>query len=258
MSHEIPPYNTLMSPDEKRDMPQMQIAYLKTLLHVSQYRRYRLNNKHALQQLHKTSWAPDLAKTLHVHHISPMLLTGSYSFEVDLAHDIWMFRVNNMGNSSTSDLAKPLSAKSIGISCSLLRPSLYLGYCGALFERWPLDGNGTFYPGQGENLCSDTFKTLLVVLQSDLLFAEQRSGTLSIGLSPFSRRHLPDPCLVLAPTAAKLAWAAAHPSDTTQEKRSALFWGRGVASHCARLLLHRRRRHNHCKKQLIFVLLSLL
>lgn len=29
MSHEIPPYNTLMSQDQKRNMPQMQIAYLK-------------------------------------------------------------------------------------------------------------------------------------------------------------------------------------------------------------------------------------
>lgn len=88
MSHEIPPYNTLMSPDEKRDMPQMQMAYLKTLLHLSRYRKYRPNNKHALQQPHKSSWAPDLAETLRAHHIAPTLLTDSYSFEVDLAHNI--------------------------------------------------------------------------------------------------------------------------------------------------------------------------
>lgn len=58
-----------------------------------------------------------------------------------------------------------------------------------------MDGDGSFELGQGENLWSDTFPTAKplqkalaapsVVLQSDLLFAEQRSGALSVSLSLF-------------------------------------------------------------------------
>lgn len=88
-SHKIPPYNTLMSQDQKRNTSQMQIAYFKTLFHLSWYTKYCLSNKNALQQPNKTSCAPDLDETLHArHHVSPTLLTDSYSSEVDLARDV--------------------------------------------------------------------------------------------------------------------------------------------------------------------------
>lgn len=162
---------------------------------LSWYRKYCLSNKNTLQQPNKPSCTPD--ETLHAHHyVSPMLLTDSHSFEVDLAHDMGMFGANSRGNTSISNWAKPLPGKPIPISCSVLCPSLLPGYCSVLFARLALAAFGwkrQILPGARQEPlvqylpCSQAFILLLpqMVLQSDLLFAEQRSGALLIGLSLF-------------------------------------------------------------------------
>lgn len=136
MSHEIPPYNTLMSQDQKRNMPQMQIAYLK----------------------HSYIF-PGTASTVRATKTPSSSLTKTAALQTSMKHSalivtfrprsrptlivlrwIWpttfeCFGINSTGNTRISDRAKLLSGKPIPISCSLLRPNLSLGYCSALFAR---------------------------------------------------------------------------------------------------------------------------